>query len=331
MEKFDRLPGEDFTNYWVRLFENKSEYGLTCEGIATLLNAELGVDYGESKWRKDFALFSRGRAYERRLIEKGVVTRILCLSDLHVPFQLPIETFAKYAGKVDVLVLNGDLGDCQAISKFPKTYRISPMEELIETRQYLLDLITYLAPTKVIVTYGNHDIRFQSYLTKNLDSDILELMPQTSLELMFIDGFNHYNKRHGTKTYYPPLCEVLSDLIEDIEVEYTNSWWTQIGDTIICHPIAFSAGMLQTAKKAKEYFQDAGATFNNLIMGHVHRVGMYKLGNVTIYEQGCCCDTEKLHYGDGRLVTPQKEGFIYFGQDISGTTVQSSVDLVALN
>ena len=326
-----RKSGESLTDYWIRLFEHKDEYNLSCVQIADLLNEAYGVTYTESRWRKNYRLFEAGRQYERQRLEGGVATRILCLSDLHVPFQLPVSTFRQYAGQIDVLVLNGDIGDCQAISKFPKAYRISPMEELIETRQYLLELIVELAPSKVIVTYGNHDMRFQNYLAKSLDSDILELMPQTSLELLFVDGFNHYNKRYQTKSYYPPLADVLIDVLGDIEIEYTNNWWTQIGDTIICHPIAFSSGMMQTAKKAKEYFQDLGLCPAQIILGHTHKVGMYRLGNVMMYEQGCCCDVTKLHYGDGRLTSPQQMGYICFGQDINGHTVPSSVNLVSLN
>lgn len=330
MAEYHRRPGEDITDYWVRLFEQKNRYGLTCEEIAALLNAENGTNYGESKWRKTYNYFQLGREYERRKNESGVATRILCLSDFHVPFQLPMDTFQQYFGAIDVLVLNGDIGDCQAISKFPKAYRISPMEELIETRHYLLDLITAIAPSKVIVTYGNHDIRFQNYLAKNLDSDLLELMPQTSLELLFVDGFNHYDKRHCMKVYYPPFADILPSVVEGIEVEYTDKWWTQIGDAIICHPIAFSSGMMQTAKKAKDYFQDLGLSPKMIILGHTHRVGMYKSGEILLYEQGCCCDVKKLHYGDGKLTTPQQAGYIYFGQDAKGETVPGSINLVSI-
>lgn len=35
----------------------------------------------------------------------GVATTILSISDLHIPFQKPLETFEKYAGKIDVLQL----------------------------------------------------------------------------------------------------------------------------------------------------------------------------------------------------------------------------------
>ena len=50
-----------------------------------------------------------------------------------------------------------------------------------------------------------------------------------------------------------------------------------------------------------------------------------------LYEQGCCCDVEKLHYGDGKLTPSQKEGFLYFGQDKNGHTIQNTVNLVSLN
>lgn len=327
MAIYNRNQGEPFTDYFVRLFEHKDEYGLCCDEIAVLLNDEQGTDYGESKWRKDYAMFSKGRAYERSLRDGSIANRILCLSDFHVPFQLPVETFADYAGRVDTLVLSGDIGDCQSLSKFPKAYRVSPMEELIETRSYLITLIDYIKPKKVVVLYGNHDIRFQSYLAKNLDSDILELMPQTSLELIFVDGFKHYDKRLLAKVSYPAL----KDVIEDVEIDYIGNWHTQIGDTIFCHPIAFSGGIMKTAEKAMGYFRNEGSDFSTLVLAHTHRIGSYKMGDTMLYEQGCCCDVNKLHYGDGKLTPSQKEGFIYFGQDINGHTIASSVELVALN
>lgn len=331
MAEMNRKPGEDFTSYWIRLADNKEEYALTWDEIATLLNAEAGENYTECKWRKDYAMFNKGRLYERSHAAQSVANRILCLSDFHVPYQLPVDTFAKYAGKVDTLVLNGDIGDCQAISKFPKTYRISPMEELIQTREYLIELIEYIAPKKVVVTYGNHDLRFQSYLAKNLDSDLLELMPQTSLELLFVDGFNHYDKKTFVKSHYPPLCDVLGD----VEIDYVNNWWTQIGDAIICHPIAFSSAMMQTAKKAMEYFRNTGVGVGwekpRIILGHTHHIGFYRIGSMSIYEQGCCCQTDKLAYGDGQLYNPQEKGFMYFGQDVHGNTIEDTIALVPID
>ena len=253
--------------------------------------------------------------------------RILSISDTHVPFQLPVETFSDYVGKVDILQLNGDIVEMQSISKFPKSYRVSVMEELILGRQYIIDLIEYIKPKKVVINYGNHEMRFQSYLSKNIDSDLLELMPQTALDLIVNDGFNHYDKRNRSKIWYEPLAKVF----DDIEVEYTENWFCQIGQTIFCHPSAFSSGILKTAEKALYYFRNEGYNFTSLVMAHTHRVGQFVIGNSTIYEQGCCCETKKMHYSDGRLTNSQKEGFIYICQDEDGKIVNEKTKLISLN
>lgn len=324
---YKRLEGEDFDTYALRLYDNKVEYGLNSRDIATILNSHSDIKKDESAWRKHYKSFKKGMEYHTKLNNTGVVTRILSISDCHVPFQLSLNTLEDYVDKVDILQLNGDIGDCQAISRFAKVYRKSPMEEIIETRQFLIDLIEYIKPKKVVVTYGNHDIRFQNYLAKSLDSDLLELMPKTSLELIFVDGFKHYNKRERTKVDYKPLIEVF----DDIEIEYTDNWFCQIGDTILCHPRAFSSGILKTAEKAMLWFRNEGYNFTTLVMAHTHRIGMYVIGNTTIYEQGAFCDTKSNNYSDGQLYNSQKEGFIYLCQDGKGNTLKDKTQLVVLN
>lgn len=322
-----RFIGEPFEDYFVRLFENKGDYGLTCEDIKDLLNREQNVNYTESAWRKEYAAFRRGQIYERKKRESGVHQRILCISDTHVPFQLPVETFEKYAGLCDLLVLNGDIGDCQAISKFPKTYRFSPMQELIATRQYLIDLISFIRPKKVLVTYGNHDIRFQQYIAKNLDTDLIELMPKTSLEYIIEDGFTWYDKRNGTKTRYEPLKEQF----EDIEIDYVDNWFCKVGSVIFCHPMAFASTPMKTSVNATNWFRNEGYDFKTLVMAHTHRVGFYEVGDTALYEQGCACRTEEMKYADGRLVNSQKKGYLYLCLDRDGNEIRELTHLEKLD
>ncbi len=331
-DKMKRLPDESFDDYFVRLFERKDEYGLNCEQIAALLNAESpsGVICGESKWRKSWKDFNRGRMYERGKAERGVTTRILCLSDLHVPFQKPIESFSEYAhGVVDILVINGDVCDFGAISKFPKVYRSSPMQEMVEARQYLIDLIEYIHPKRVVITYGNHDARFQQYLAKSLDSDIISLMPNTELDLICDDGFHQYNAEWRTNVWYEPLTEVFED--EGIKIEYTKNWYTQIGGTIFCHPLTFNGGIMKTAEKAVTFFRNEGMIFTGLVMGHTHRTGDYTLGNTIMYEQGACCDTGKMRYSNGKLTLGQREGYLYLCLDANGNVMREQSKIIHLN
>ena len=256
----------------------------------------------------------------------SAVTSILSVSDLHCPFQLDYTLLEKYRN-ADILQINGDVSDMQAISRFSKAYRVSPMEEIIQTRKYLIYLIEYINPKKVVITYGNHDIRFQTYFSKNLDSDLLELMPQTSLELIIIDGFRHFNKREKTKIEYKPLREVF----EDIEIDYVNNWYCQIGDCIFCHPTAYSSGILKTAEKAMLWFRNEKFDFKNLVLAHTHRSGQYTIGNTTIYEQGAFCDVKKNNYSDEKLFNSQKEGFIFLCQDNNGNTIKDKTKLIVLN
>lgn len=269
----------------------------------------------------------------KRLIEiieaektDGVATKILSISDLHIPFQLDYTLLKDYRN-VDILQINGDVVDCQALSKFSKQYRISPMEEIIQGRQYLIDLIEYIHPKKVVCNYGNHDKRFAAYFAKNLDSDILELMPDTSLELIFVDGFRHYDKRSKSKVWYEPLCNVF----EDIEIEYVDDWKSKIGKTIFAHPLAYRSGMLATADKAKDYLQDTvKEPFDCVVMAHTHKVGYSKKGYIKLFEQGAFADVKKMDYVDGRLMAPQQSGFAFICQDEEGNLLHEKSRVIVL-
>ena len=314
----EREQNEGYYDYMIRLISNKKEYNLTWPAIAELLNRVNGQNFSDSTYRTFYSAFREGQRYAGgETFSLRSAKKILSISDLHVPFQLPVSTFEEYAGRIDVLQINGDVVDCSGISKFPKSYRQSPMDEIVEARKYLIELLEYLQPAEVYVVYGNHDTRFEKYLSKHLDSDILELMPRTSLEIIFEDGFTHYEKKSRTKTTYEPL----KDVFEDIDIHFYDRWWCQIGDTVFCHPLTYKSGMMKTAEAAMMYFRNEGFSFTRLVMAHSHRVGSYVIGNTTIHEQGACCHTEDMQYLDGSLTASQKQGYIYLEQDAAGKTL----------
>ncbi len=295
------------------------------EEISEYLFGE-GNCFNESEVRK--RMYGMKRLIEIIEAEKsdGIATKILSISDLHIPFQLDYTVLKDYRN-VDVLQLNGDIVDCQALSKFSKQYRVSPMEEIIRGRQYLIDLIEYIHPKKVVCNYGNHDKRFAAYFAKNLDTDILELMPDTSLELIFVDGFNHYNKRSKSKVWYEPLCNVF----DDVEIEYVNDWKSKIGKTIFAHPLAYRSGMLATADKAKDYLQDTvKEPFDCVCMAHTHKVGYSKKGYIKLFEQGAFADVKKMDYVDGRLTSPQQSGFVLICQDEEGNLIHDKSKVIII-
>lgn len=320
---------ESIHDWALRLYANAKEYGIDCEEIGQLLNAKTGTDKTESAWRKYYKAFREGIDYERNSKLRAVKERILVLSDFHYPFNKPIETFSAYKDRTDTLVLNGDLMDCTSISKFSKSFRINPLEEMIGTRQYLIDLIEYLKPKKVVATYGNHELRLGAYLAKNLNNELQELMPETALDYLFEDGFTYYDRRNRVKVRYTPITEVFPE----VEIVYSHSWWYQDPKTgiVFCHPKAFSTQPMKTAERAMGFFRNEGLVFDTLVMAHTHRLGSYKIGKTMLYEQGCCCDTKKMSYSDGLLVNEQKEGFLYLCADEDGHIVSDATELVALN
>lgn len=285
-----------------------------------------GNCFNESEVRK--RMYGMKRLIEIIESEKndGVATKILSISDLHIPFQLDYSLLKEYRN-VDILQINGDVVDCQALSKFSKQYRISPMEEIIQGRQYLIDLIEFINPKQVVCNYGNHDKRFANYFAKNLDSDILELMPDTSLELIFVDGFRHYDKRSKSKIWYEPLCSIF----EDIDIKFVNDWKCVIGKTVFAHPLAYRSGMLATADKAKDYLQDTiKEPFDTVVLAHTHKVGYTKKGYIGLYEQGAFADVKKMDYVDGRLMSPQQSGFAVICQDEEGNIIEEKSKIIII-
>ena len=264
--------------------------------------------------------------FYNHLKSNGVATRILSISDTHVPFHLPVETYKDYVGKIDILVLNGDISDCQSISKFSKKYRVNFVEEMIETRQFMIDLIEYLKPKKVYINYGNHELRYQKYFSDKIHEDLLQLMPNTSLDLIVDIGFKNYNRRQKTEIWYEPIKNVFTD----IEVKYTQDWKCKIGKTYFIHPKTFSSGMLKTTEKAVDYFLRLDRDFDCIVMAHTHKLGFYPQGDIYLFEQGCCCKSEEMDYADGNLYTPQKQGFIFACQDTNGNLIYDKTKLIKL-
>lgn len=257
-----------------------------------------------------------------------IANRIISISDLHVPFNLPLNTFNDYIGKVDTLVLNGDLEDCQSCSKFPKKYRVDITEEMILTRQYIIDLINMLTPKSVIVVKGNHEHRMGRYLSDRLNEDLMNLMPDTPMDLIINDGFKNRDRRNKTETWYSPIAEVFAE--SGIEVSYTGEWFRKVGKTIFAHPLSYSSGMLKTTEKAVDHFLRKDRDFTSIVLGHTHKLGSFVQGDIRMFEQGCCCDLTKLDYNDGYLTLPGQNGFIYVCQDKDGEIIPEKTKLVEI-
>ena len=251
-------------------------------------------------------------------------TRILCISDMHIPFNRDIKEFFKYKGKVDTLVLNGDIIDNYSMSSFTKMYRLSLVEELIRARELLIELIEEIEPKKVTVVTGNHEIRLGKKIADKIGSDLLDLMPRDALAFLFDTGFNYYDRIKKCKTVYTPIDEEV-----DCEVNYVGNFWTKEGKTIFVHPQAFRGTTLGTVGKAYDYFTAIGEDFQSIIMAHTHKLGMYVMNDKYLYEQGTCADLNHMDYQDLKLPKySQVNGYMYIIQDKDGNLIYDKTKLI---
>ncbi len=251
-------------------------------------------------------------------------TRILCISDMHIPFNRDIKEFFKYKGKVDTLVLNGDIIDNYSMSNFTKMYRLSLVEELIQARELLIELIEEIEPKKVTVVTGNHEIRLGKKIADKIGSDLLDLMPRDALAFLFDTGFNYYDRIKKCKTVYTPIDEEV-----DCEVNYVGNFWTKEGKTIFVHPQAFRGTTLGTVGKAYDYFTAIGEDFQSIIMAHTHKLGMYVMNDKYLYEQGTCANLNHMDYQDLKLPkSSQVNGYMYIIQDKDGNLIYDKTKLI---
>lgn len=319
-----RLDGEDLTGWEIRccLAKKRGNTDMDWAEIRDMLGLEITPD----QLRKQAVGYEKYDNYIHGY--GGVGKRILSLSDFHIPFNLPLETFAEYSGLIDTLVLNGDIEDAQNVSKFSKKYRIHFTEEMITTRQYMIDLIKMINPKEVIIVKGNHEVRMGRYLSDQLNDDIMNLMPDSPMDLIINDGFKNRDRLNRTETWYSPLTEVFDGT--GIDISYTGEWWRKVGKTIFVHPLSYSSGMLKTTEKAVEYFLRIDRDFDTICMSHTHKLGSFIQGGIHMYEQGCCCKTELLDYNDGYMTLPAQKGFIYICQDIEGNIMPNKTELITL-
>lgn len=320
-----RLEGEDYIGWKIRacLAKKRNETDMNWAEIKDMLGESVTAGH----LRRVAVGYEEYDSYINGDI--GVTTRVLSISDAHVPFNLPVETFRKYAGRVDVLVFNGDIQDCHSCSSFPRKYRIGFDQEMVETRQYMIDVINMISPKKVIVIMGNHEYRLSRFLSDKLYDDILTIMPDSPQELIVNKGFHLKDRLNKTETWYSPLCEVFSE--RGIEIEYDGSWYKLVGNVIFAHPLSYSAGMLKTTEKAVNFFLRNNRKFTCICLGHTHKLGFFKQGDILMYEQGCTCDLRKLDYNNGKLVIPGQNGYIYLALDKDGNVIEGKSKLETIN
>jgi len=248
----------------------------------------------DAMWRDDDLLRTTGGV--------AMNTKILVFGDVHIPFQDEdaVNLIFKFIKKVqpDVIVINGDLIDFFAISKWDKGLGEGKTvkEELEETRSFLEKLVAVSKASPIYYIFGNHEIRLEKYLIRNAKeiSDLVKLEELLRLKELGII----------------PIC---TNRVEN---------YVKIGNWYIGH---FNRVSKHSAYTVKNIIADRGV---NVIQAHVHRLGMHYVTfmdrTVCGIEGGCLCDINPKY-----VVNPNwQQGIVVI--ENYGHYSKSSVQLIEL-
>lgn len=208
------------------------------------------------------------------------------LSDLHAPYQQDkiLDLVVKYAEEEDpdLFVLNGDMADCAAFSKFTLPLKALPWSE--EKKIFSREM-KKLDKFKKLYIYGNHEIRIVDAFSRDQISRIVG----SDMEL---DGKDVVHEILG-----------LSNLKNLQVVPYMGR--VNLGSLAIKHGTYWRKDAGATARAERD--KEGGST----LTGHTHRLGSSpktfsgenpKLSGA--WENGCLCQL-RVWYKRGNSVTDE--------------------------
>jgi predicted phosphodiesterase len=268
---------------------------------------------------KDESLFSHEDADKKRsavtayFTQKyaGKTCKILNIADLHIPFTdyKAVQGILREHSDADVLMINGDLLDLFAVSKYAKDKEVALKREIEEGRDFLEFVSKKFKD--VVITDGNHERRLKHFVTNMIPSDMQFLFPQDILQVTV----------RGDVLKKKPLSNV----------HVVGSWWVKLFDTIFAHPDNYAGANLKTVQNTSEHFLLVKNEWHRMcIIGHTHRAGWLIAGEVKLMETGCLCHDMDYHNGSKFTRTKWTKAYsvVYIGKDGLSDFNKSTVYLV---
>lgn len=202
-------------------------------------------------------------------LNDGKPKKILSLSDLHAPFINfnSVEKALRAHGDADILVLNGDVFDGNALSDFDK---LNDFDIEVEFQQVfaLLDVATKMFD-KIYWVGGNHDLsRFFRMVARKFGNGMKKYV------LNRLNPITYIAEKYDNITVIPHQ-------------------WMQIGKAVFIHPDGYSSALMSSALGQEKVLRANAKDvlphheFDALIMGHTHDAGEYMMNGCKVMEQGC--------------------------------------------
>lgn len=192
---------------------------------------------------------------------------ILLLSDLHIPYHsIDAITAALDYGKkekINTILINGDLVDFYAVSRFERDPRKRSVKHEFDTTKEFLRILRKQFPKAIIYfNKGNHDVRYEHYL--------MAKAPE-----IFDDPYYSLDARLD-------LSKVSVNLIDDKTI-------IKAGKLSIHHGHLFFRGFMAPVNSARGLFMKAK---QSMMCSHVHKVSEHNETNlsgelITCWSTGC--------------------------------------------
>lgn len=270
------------------------EYGFSYYEISMAFSNKFGFDMNPESVRYYLTRKDKPKLTAReKLIEDGI-EKVLVLSDLHIPFNREdiLDIVDKHKDEISTLVLGGDILDCHGISSFATLEPRPLVEEMADCHKILKQIQDIIPNVRKILIKGNHELRYEKYLCK-ATSELNKLHSDNILKEV-VKGFEHNDRQNGKVIIYDKL-----------DYEVIDSWYCQVNDMIVCHPLNFSRVSAKTAQMALDYFVEQGMGFNCCLVAHTHKCSStWKYGKYAV-EIGAMCKPQE-YANKGRLTYTQQ-------------------------
>jgi predicted phosphodiesterase len=243
--------------------------------------------------------------------------RIVIAGDFHAPFHsVPaVAAMVAQTAGFDQLIVNGDLQDFYAISRFTKHESV-PIEREMAAVDGLLGTFSASYPDVLIVD-GNHDrSRFEKQLRHLLSLEmmhVIDLLTGGNLSAIAVLA-----KRYANVRFAP------------IQVgRHKLSWCAQEGDLIVTHAEKYSRVPGAALRGIEEWFADQHEAigvhpWRVLIQAHTHQLGWFPWrSDRLLVEGGAMCEVHGYQL-DARIAgRPQRLGYVTLNQRDGVTDIAS--------
>jgi predicted phosphodiesterase len=246
--------------------------------------------------------------------------RIVVAGDFHAPFQASedVAELIRRERGADLLVLNGDLQDFYAVSKYIKYEKVSIETELAAVDAMLGQLAR--AFPDVLIVDGNHDHqRFEKQLRDRLSPEMVHVVE-------FLTGGNLSAIRLIAKRY--PNVRFADNQVGRHHV----GWFHQEGDLLCTHAEQFSAVEGATLRRLTTRMERMAPVFGLepwrvCIQAHTHQFAILKVGDKMMVEGGCMSSVPGYVLTARSGASVQTNGYVTLTQD-RGRTDWNSIKFV---